>query len=188
MDLEQLARRLAARRAPTAHPGARSAAVALLLRLERDEAEVLLMRRSERADDRWSGQIGLPGGHAEPGDFDLYATALRETREEVGVDLSRARLLGSLAPVQAKARGELLSLWITPFVFAAVEPLEPVPGPEALEVFWFPLGRARAGKLAAEHRYRRGAEEHVLPAWRFGERVVWGLTFEILSGFLRAAE
>jgi hypothetical protein len=56
-----------------------------------------------------------------------------------------------------------------------------------VEVFWFPLARARAGELACTHRYGREGEERVLPAWRFGERVVWGLTYEILSNFLRVA-
>jgi 8-oxo-dGTP pyrophosphatase MutT (NUDIX family) len=188
MDIDELARRLRAR--PEAGPipeGTRRAAVALVLR-GRTASEVLLMRRAEREGDRWSGQIGLPGGHADAGDRDLLATALREAREEVGLDLERdARLLGRLAPVQAKARGALLSMWITPFVFHAAGELAPVPGPEAVEVFWFPLARARAGELTSTHRYLREKEERVLPAWRDGERVVWGLTYEILSSFLRVA-
>jgi 8-oxo-dGTP pyrophosphatase MutT (NUDIX family) len=185
----ELARRLAALPAPESlveSEAARRAAVALVLR--RAASEVLLMRRVERAEDRWSGQIGLPGGHADPADPDLVATALREAREEVGLDLARgAELVGRLHAVQAKARGHLLSMWITPFVFCARGELAPVPGPEAVEVFWFPLERARSGELEWTHRYRRGEEERVLPAWWYDERVVWGLTYEILSSFLRAA-
>ena len=65
----------------------RHAAVALLLRgVHLDELEVLLMKRAEREGDRWSGQIGLPGGHEEEADQDLVETARRESREEVGVD------------------------------------------------------------------------------------------------------
>ncbi|NOT31236.1 MAG: NUDIX domain-containing protein, partial [Planctomycetes bacterium] len=119
---------------------------------------------------------------------DLLATALRETSEEVGVDLAAAaELLGNLHPVQAKARGRLLPMWITPFVFSLRGELAPAPGPEAAEVFWFPLTRARAGEFAWTHRYQREDEERVLPAWRFEERVVWGLTYEILSELMRVA-
>jgi 8-oxo-dGTP pyrophosphatase MutT (NUDIX family) len=187
MDPEELARRLQELPAgPVLQESTRHAAVALVLRATTLGTEVLLMRRAEREGDRWSGQIGLPGGHADPGDVDLYATALREAHEEVGVDLAvGARLLGALRPVQAKARGYLLPMWITPFVFHATSELAPVPGPEAVEVFWFPIERAREGELAWTYRYRRGQEERVLPAWRFEERVVWGLTYEILAGFLR---
>ena len=190
MDPEDLARRL--RALPHApEPGqeaTRRAAVAIVLRDAGEGSEVLLMRRAEREGDRWSGQIGLPGGHADAEDRDLLATALREAHEEVGLDLAReAELVGHLRPVQAKARGALLSMWITPFVFCTSKRLAPRPGPEAIEAFWFPLSRAQRGELAWTHRYRRESEERVLPAWRFEERVVWGLTYEILSGFLRVA-
>ncbi len=189
MDPAELARRLAAQGGasePDPAAAARRAAVAILLRNRGAGAEVLLLRRAERAGDRWSGQIGLPGGHAEAADPDLLATAVREAHEEVGLDLAReAELVGQLRAVQAKARGVLLPMWITPFVFCSRAELAPRPGPEAVEVFWFPLGRARAGELAWTHRYRREDEERVLPAWRFEERVVWGLTYEILSAFAR---
>lgn len=194
MDLDALSRRLEAASAPpppettplVGVAGDRRAAVALVLRQSQASPELLLLRRAEREGDRWSGQIGLPGGHAEPGDADLLATAMREALEEVGLDLARdARLLGRLPSVQAKARGVVLSMWITPFVFAAEAPLDPRPGPEAVETFWFPLAPASAGELAWTHRYQRGEEERVLPAWKYEERVVWGLTYEIVSGLLR---
>jgi 8-oxo-dGTP pyrophosphatase MutT (NUDIX family) len=190
--LDHLARRLAALRlAEDAPPrGERRAAVAMVLRPSPAGPEVLLMRRIEHPRDRWSGQISLPGGHAEEGDADLLATAVRETREEVGIDLARSgRLLGQLERVRAKARGRLLEMSITPFVFSRVEDVEPVPGIEAQEVFWFPLERAASGELDAVHRYegrhpvRRTLE---LPSWRFGERVIWGLTHEMLTALLRA--
>jgi 8-oxo-dGTP pyrophosphatase MutT (NUDIX family) len=187
MDPHELERRLRAL-PPAAGPSqetTRRAAVAIVLGASRLD-EVLLLRRAEREGDRWSGQIGLPGGHADPTDADLAATAARETREEVGLELARdARLLGALAPVQAKARGYLLPMWITPFVYQAEVELTPQPGPEAVEVFWFPLARARAGELAWTYRYRREEGERALPAWKFQERVVWGLTYEILERFLR---
>ena len=67
--------------------GARRAAVAVLLRgASMGELEVLLMRRAIREGDRWSGQIGLPGGHEEDFDASLESTARRESLEEVGVD------------------------------------------------------------------------------------------------------
>lgn len=182
---ERLERALGCR-APTAPEPAeeRRAAVAVILRgLARD---VLLMRRAEDPRDRWSGQISLPGGHHDAADPDLLATAARESMEEVGVDpRTTARLLGQMPALQARARGVIVPMRITPFVFALKQPVSPIPGPEASEAFWFPLERAATGEFDDVYRYRR--EDGLirkLPAWRFEGRVIWGLTYQMLSSVI----
>jgi len=140
------------------------------------------MERAARAGDRWSGQVALPGGAAEPEDADLLETAVRETREEVGVDLrASARPLGRLERIQARAHEGPLPLWITPFVFVARAPIRPVPGPEAREAFWFPLGLAASGALDADFRYERGDVARRMPCWVHEGRTVWGLTYHMLA-------
>ena len=164
-------------------PDHRRAAVAAVLRLG-DGPEVLLMQRSERAEDLWSGHVSLPGGH-EDGSEGLVATAVRETREEVGLDLARdAELLGALPPIQARARGRMIATTVVPLVFAETTPREPHLGAEAASVFWFPLRRALGGELD-QPLVTEGRE---LPSWRFDGRVVWGLTHRILSELLKRAE
>lgn len=163
-------------------PPPRRAAVAVVLALE-GAPRVLLMRRATREGDPWSGQVSLPGGSREPGDADLFATAVRETEEEVGVDLARdARYLGRLAPLRARARGALLNMDVSPFVFALDREVVPRINAEAEEAFWLPLERAQRGELDHVHLYldQKGASRE-LPAWRFEERVVWGMTHHILS-------
>lgn len=169
----------------------RHAAVAVLLRgAELDDLEVLLMRRAEREGDRWSGQIGLPGGHEEEEDEDLLATARRESREEVGIDPGGpdAQHFGAMPSIQARARGARLPLFITPHVFHRPEPEEPTLGPEADEAFWLPLGRARAGDLDEPFRYEHEGVIHKLPSWNFEGRTIWGMTHGILSRFAAALE
>ena len=173
---------------PPSPDGFRHAAVALALRARADELSVLLMRRVDDEQDRWSGQVSLPGGHAETGDGDLLATAVRETREEVGVDLdASSELLGRLAALQARARGGLLQTWIHPLVFGLQREVSPSPGPEASETFWFPLERARSGELDDTYHYTEPGLVRELPCWSIEGRVVWGLTHRILSEFLRRA-
>src|SRR4051812_9489869 len=66
----------------------RRAAILLALRMREDgEPEVLMIKRADAEGDPWSGHIALPGGRMEPGDRDLSDTAVRETREETGVDV-----------------------------------------------------------------------------------------------------
>ena len=160
-------------------------AVAALLRFDRGVPDVLLMKRVERTDDRWSGHISLPGGRESAADPDLLATAVRETREEVGVDLHAcARLIGRLAPVRAVAEGHIQPLIIAPFVFVQTGPVTIELGDEAEEAFWFPLDRALSGELADEYEYVVGASTRILPSWRYQGHVIWGLTYRMLDDLL----
>ncbi len=180
-DPERLAELLRAVPAPPTEVPERRAAVAVVL-CPGPETDVLLMTRARRPDDPWSGQVSLPGGHREPDDADLVATAVRETLEEVGVDLdAHAELLGALPPRAARARGKVLPMDVSPFVFAASTRVEPTPSEEAADAFWFPLARAARGELDDRHRYEHEGRTLLLPSWRFEQRVVWGMTHRILS-------
>lgn len=162
------------------------AAVAAVLRWHGPEPEVLLMRRVAREGDRWSGHVSFPGGGAEPADRDLLATAIRETHEELGLDLTTtARVLGRLDGLRAMAKGRVLPMSITPWVFLQEIDAPIVTGDEAEEAFWLPLAPAARGEFNAVHEYRAGPLALDLPCWRYEGRVVWGLTYEMLGGFLR---
>jgi len=190
MTLDRIAARLAEHRAPEASRMFKRSAVAAILRFrERDDGaggrpEVLLMQRALRDGDRWSGHVSFPGGREEPGDGDLLATAIRETREEVGVDLSTARLLGRLAPRRAIAQGLPLPMTITPFIFSVDGPVDVAMGGEATAVFWLPLDAAASGALDDVHPYKLGPLVWRFPCWRHDGRVVWGLTFEMLKSLI----
>ena len=80
------------------------AAVALIVR-PRISMDVLLIKRSTNERDPWSGHMALPGGRWEPGDAGLKQTAIRETLEETGVDLTQESLeLGRLEDCRPKIR------------------------------------------------------------------------------------
>ena len=53
------------------------------------DPEILFIKRAGRAGDRWSGHTALPGGKRDTEDADDLAAAIRETKEEVGLDLRR---------------------------------------------------------------------------------------------------
>lgn len=143
------------------------------------------MRRAERVGDRWSGHVSFPGGREEARDESLYRTAVRETREEVGLDLDHcARFLGGLDPVRAIARGRPTSTSIAPYVFAETSRSCLTLNHEVTRTFWLPLGAAAAGELDAVHVYQLGNERWELPCWRHDGETVWGLTYQMLSSLL----
>lgn len=163
-------------------PPGRHAVVAALLRQSPGGAEVLLIRRAERALDPWSGHMALPGGHGEPQDSSLVATAVREISEEVGLDLlQHAALLGPLPPLVAQPA----DFTIFPLVFALASGPEPEPNPsEVQEVVWATLSHLRSRAARSVHAVSVDHQRHQLPAFDVGGRIVWGLTYRILEAML----
>ncbi len=186
LSLPRFEQRLATLQVEDPRPEDLRTAVAVLLRFDRGMPDVLLMKRAERADDRWSGHISLPGGRESPADADLLATAMRETDEELGVDLGAgARLIGRLQPLRAMAGGVVLPMVIAPFVFVETRPVTIALGHEAQEAFWLPLDLAASGAISGEYPYVLGPETRQLPCWQYQGHVVWGLTYRMIDDLLR---
>jgi 8-oxo-dGTP pyrophosphatase MutT (NUDIX family) len=167
-----------------AAPGApvvRRAAVAAVLHDEPAGPRVLMMKRAERAGDPWSGHISLPGGGYHATDLTLLATAIRETHEELGIDLTPARLLGHLPPLHPRTAGPH-GVEVTPFIFLAEAAPEPVCGPEAFSAFWLPLELAASGALDGTYTYP--STQMAFPSWTYEGHVIWGLTWRILGDLM----
>ena len=57
------------------------------------DPEVAFIKRAAREGDRWTSHVALPGGKRDPEDKDDRATAVRETAEEIGLDLTNGDAL-----------------------------------------------------------------------------------------------
>jgi len=157
-----------------------AAAVMLLLGEEDRGLEVLLGERRKREGDPWSGQIGLPGGRHHTEDETLLRTAIRETIEEVGVNVREsAEVLGHMAP---RAPGNKPEMLVVPFVALATGPLAPTPGPEMASIFWVPLADLPGTQGKVQVHTILG--ELTVPAFMYGERLIWGFTYRILEELL----
>ncbi len=182
-SLARLAERLAGRRAVEAtDPERRWAAVALIIAPQPDA--ILLIRRAERDGDPWSGQMGLPGGRRGPGDADLLETVLRETAEEVGIDLTGASSLGVLDDV-APRTPTLPPIAVRPYVFAlsARPPIRL--NPEVAACHWVAVAALRGAGVSRQVTVSVRGEPLVVPGFVLGDLVVWGMTERILGSFLQ---
>jgi 8-oxo-dGTP pyrophosphatase MutT (NUDIX family) len=195
IDLVAIRGRLKDRHA-TRYAGAarKRAAVAAVLRpmvglsgdLQPLETEVLLIRRAERQGDPWSGQMAFPGGHMDTRDPDILATAMRETQEEVGLDLSQHELIGALDEHAATYQGVFTGMVIAPFVFALKHDVELQPNHEVASVIWAPLGQMARGELNVQHQLSRNGETMHFPGFGIGPHVVWGLTHRMLQSLFES--
>ena len=163
--------------------GARPAAVSLVLVDGPAGAEILLIKRAERAGDPWSGQIAFPGGRQDPEDRDLLATAVRETREETGVELAAAERLGVLDDLVPRSVTLPLVI-VRPFVFAL--PRRPVltTNAEVQRAFWVALARLSEPAVQSQLTITLKDGVRTFPAYRLGEDIIWGMTERILTPFV----
>ncbi len=168
------------------------AAVAIVLRypsVPSISPEVLLIKRTDNPRDPWSGHMAFPGGRCDEDDNGLLATAIRESREEVGISLdAQAELLGRLDDVPAIGRGRPLPLIIAPFLFVLLEdvPLVPQQG-EVDEALWAAFEPLTSGAADTTIPYVFQGEHLDLPAYRVGQHIVWGLTYRMMQALFELA-
>jgi 8-oxo-dGTP pyrophosphatase MutT (NUDIX family) len=159
------------------------AAVAIIINPNDRGGSILLIERTEREGDPWSGQMAFPGGHKASKDHDFLATAIREAREEVGIDLREHELLGQLPLVHARTR----RIQVAPYVFQVKTGIAVQSNDEVAESFWIPLstlGRIRVSRTEVS------VEEGNLnvEAYVYLGHVIWGLTFRIINILLDIKE
>ena len=148
----------------------RLAAVMVVLYVNNDQIFVLMTLRSKHLKIH-PGEMSFPGGRYEDNDGDLLSTALRETKEEIGLDLGNISVNAKLPVVTT-----LTGYKITPYVAIVKErPRIGKLNDEVESAFEIPLFKL----LSTKQRYD-DVGENMYAFWH-GAKRIWGASSKVLQ-------
>jgi 8-oxo-dGTP pyrophosphatase MutT (NUDIX family) len=151
------------------------AAVLVLLDSLHEEPQVLLSRRADHLRLH-AGEVAFPGGKCDLEDRDHWATALRESEEEIGLDGADIQRLGTMAPLVTRTGIE-----VTPCVAVLERAVEFRLNPEEIDsLFQVPLSYLAQSEALVFDTFEYGGRERRVPRYEWKEYSIWGITAAIL--------
>lgn len=155
------------------------AAVLLCIYPKQGEYIILFTVRTSRVEYH-KGEISFPGGAKDPEDDSLIATALRESEEEIGIDLEDVEVLGELDDIETRS-----NFVIAPFVATFRRPPTFHPSEiEVEEILEVPVRVLLDPATLRDEPTEYGGRPVTGFYYLYGEHVIWGATARILRQFL----
>ena len=162
-------------------PHARKAAVLLGLFDQEGDPTLLFIRRSSTLRAH-GGEIAFPGGGVDPTDDSPIMAALREAREEIGLDPARVEVLGVLHPVFTVVSNYLI-VPVVAFLPEGLGTLQ-LQASEVTEVILVSLGGLSDARIFHTEEWMRGGQARTVYFYDYGSYRIWGATARILHGLL----
>ena len=160
--------------------GLTEAAVLIPIFCKDGEYHILFTQRSDLVPHH-KGQISFPGGARSKDDTTLQDTALRESREEIGLKAKDAEIVGELDDTPTTTSGYNIS----PFVAFIPYPYKFTLSPyEISEIFSIPVSALLHKAKRKKERYTFGGQVFVNYSYEYEGRVIWGATAHIVEQLL----
>ena len=158
----------------------KKAGVLILLIKDKDDEEykILFTKRSEQLKTH-SGEVSFPGGKWEEGDSNLYQTALRESNEEINLDMENVTKLGHLNFLLSRHKIE-----VNPFVGYLNQSQDFKGNFEIDEIFTVPISFLMNEENIEYKEFNRKDLKVYIPSWVYNGNRIWGLTAMIAADFL----
>jgi len=141
-----------------------------------ENPEVIFTQRSAKVSTH-SGEVSFPGGKWEEGDKDLYETSLRESNEEINLNINDVTYLGSLNYLISKHKIE-----VNPYIGLVTKKQNFIDNDEIAHTFTVPLDFLVNN--AREHNIERKNTNVIVPSWVYNDQTIWGLTALITADFI----
>jgi 8-oxo-dGTP pyrophosphatase MutT (NUDIX family) len=155
------------------------AAVLIPLFFKNNQAHILFTKRTTNVGTH-KGQISFPGGKKDDTDPDLGFTALRETREEVGILESDVDVLGKTDLFLTNT-----DFMVTPFVGTFEDPYHYKPNMDEIEkLIEVPLLHLLDDSIFRVQKLTRNGFKWNIHYYYYNEDIIWGVTGFLLSNFL----
>lgn len=149
-----------------------------------DEAtpHIILTRRASHMSSH-AGEVAFPGGKCDSSDASIIATALRESREEIGLPEESVEVIGELDAFTSK-----VGLRVQPIIGMVPSDLILLPNPGEIEsIFRVPVEFFLTEKVSYTHRFRFMGNEVTVPSFNYGDYVIWGLTAFMIVDLIKRA-
>ena len=139
------------------------------------ESPKIIMTEKPKSMKFHAGEISFPGGKFDVNDSDLLDTALRETSEEIGLNISKDQVIGQLTPVATLNSGFL----ILPFVTILDKIPQLVSNSEVETLFHIPLNSFLKTMVQDTNLAHKLIDE--MYTFEYQDQIVWGASARILK-------
>jgi len=174
LEIELLKKALSSKIAPAVKHDGQTKLAAVLMVIYGKEPTIIMTERPKTMNHH-AGEISFPGGTWQQYDNDLLATALRETKEEMNLDIHRQQIIGQISPVTTLNS----SFTIMPFICVLDEIPELTPNSEIetiLHIPFMPLLKTIEDDLDPSHK---SIQE--MYTFRYQNHLIWGASARMLK-------